>query len=260
MPTLRRLQTTMLPQTLENHVALVTGASRGIGLAIAKTFAQHGAKLALVARTSEALAGTLDAARAAGVDAEAFPCDLSDAEATKALSDRVLERFGQIDILVNNAGITRDTLLLRMSDEDWQTVMDTNLRSAFLLTRAVVRPMMKARRGRIINISSVSGLIGNAGQANYAASKAALIALTKTTAREFASRGITANAIAPGFITTDMTSVLSDNVTQEVLKQIPLGRFGAPEDIAYAALFLASPAASYITGQTLIIDGGLVMP
>ncbi len=250
----------MSQHTLHNHVALITGASRGLGLAIAKLFAQHGAKLALVARSEQALTPALEAVRQVGAEAQPFPCDLSDAETTKALPDLVLKHFGQIDILVNNAGITRDTLLLRMSDEDWQNVIDTNLRSAFLLTRAVVRPMMKARRGRIINISSVSGLIGNAGQANYAASKAALIALTKTTAREFASRGITANAIAPGFITTDMTNVLPENVTQEVLKQIPLGRFGTPDDIAHAALFLASPASAYITGQTLIVDGGLLMP
>ena len=245
---------------LKKHVALITGASRGIGLAIAKLFAQQGATLALVARTPESLTPAVEACRAAGAQAHPFPCDISNPEAAKALPEAVLQKLQKIDILINNAGITRDTLLLRMSDEDWQSVLDTNLRSAFLLTRAVVRPMMKARYGRIINISSVSGLIGNAGQANYSASKAALIALTKTTAREFASRGITANAIAPGFITTDMTGALPENITAEILKQIPLGRFGTPEEIAAAALFLASPSASYITGQTLIVDGGLVMP
>jgi len=248
-----------MPETLKNQVALITGASRGIGLAIAKLFAQHGASLALVARTEESLSAALEICRSAGVQAHPFPCDLACLPATQEIVEKVLQRFGKIDILVNNAGITRDALLLRISDEDWQIVLDTNLRSAFVLTRAVARSMMKSRYGRIINISSVSGIIGNAGQANYAASKAALIALTKTTAREFASRGITANAIAPGFITTDMTSDLPEKLTQELLQQIPLGRFGTPEEIASTALFLASPAASYITGQTIIVDGGLVM-
>ncbi len=244
---------------LANQIAVVTGAGRGIGRAIALKFAAEGADVVCVSRTAENSEKSANEVRALGRKAWAHAMDVADAVAVSAAADRILTEAGRVDILVNNAGITRDGLLMRMSDEDWDTVLDTNLKGAFLVTKAFSRAMIRQRAGRIINITSVIGLIGNAGQCNYAASKAGLIGFTQSAARELASRNITVNAIAPGFIATDMTAVLNEQMRAEVLKRIPLGCFGQAEDIANAALFLASPAARYVTGQVLTVDGGMVM-
>ena len=244
---------------LANQIALVTGAGRGIGRAIALKFAAEGADIVCVSRTTENSEKVAGEIRALGRKAWAFAVDVSDAAAVNAASEKILAEPGRVDILVNNAGVTRDGLMMRMSDEDWDTVLNTNLKGAFLFTRAFSRSFLKQRSGRIINVASVIGLIGNAGQCNYAASKAALLGLTKSLAREFGSRGITVNALAPGFIETDMTAVLNAELKTNLLKQIPLNSFGQPDDIASAALFLASPAARYITGQVLTVDGGMVM-
>jgi 3-oxoacyl-[acyl-carrier protein] reductase len=243
-----------------NLVAIVTGAGRGIGRAIALRLAGEGARIAVVSRTEQNSVHVADEinSRHAGM-AQAYAVDAADHAAVQALCTRILTDFTRVDVLVNNAGITRDGLSMRMSVEDWDAVLATNLRGAFNFYQGVARPMMKQRSGRIINIASVAGLIGNAGQANYAASKAGLIAFTKVVARELASRGITANAVAPGFITTDMTDVLSQDIKDAVVKQIPVQRFGEPEDIAAAVAFLASAEAKYITGQVLTVDGGMVM-
>jgi 3-oxoacyl-[acyl-carrier protein] reductase len=244
---------------LANQIAVVTGAGRGIGRAIALKFAAAGADVVCVSRTaenSEKVAGEL---RALGRKAWAFAADVADSASVNAAAEKILAEAGRVDILVNNAGVTRDGLLMRMSDEDWDAVVDTNLKGAFLFTRAFSRSFIKQRAGRIINVASIIGLIGNAGQVNYAASKGGLIALTKSVARELASRGITVNALAPGFIETDMTAGLKEEWKAEMLKKIPLNSLGQPEDIAEAALFLASPAARYVTGQVLTVDGGLVM-
>ena len=244
----------------ENQVAIVTGAGRGIGEAIAKRFAEKGAKLAVVSRTELNSQKTADAINALSPDAaKPYSVDVADYDAVQKIGERILADFGRCDVLVNNAGVTRDTLIMRMGSEDWDVVLDTNLKGAFNFIRAVLRPMVKQRKGRIINISSVSGLMGLAGQANYAASKAGLVGLTKTVARELASRNITANVVAPGFVETDMTSVLTEDVRKAALTQIPLTRFGAVDDIAAAVTFLASPEASYITGQVLAVDGGMSM-
>ena len=244
---------------LTDKVALVTGASRGLGKAIALALAAEGASIAAVARSEAALAETIEAIRAASGTAEPFALDVSDDAAVDATIEKIAARFGHIDVLVNNAGITRDGLLMRMKSEDWDTVLDTNLKGAFLLTKPVSRLMIKQRAGRIINISSVIGLMGNAGQANYAASKAGLIGFTKSIAREFASRGITCNVVCPGFIETDMTKGLGEDLRKKLMEKIPLARLGQPEDIAGVVAFLTSPAASYITGQILTVDGGMVM-
>ncbi len=244
----------------ENQVAVVTGAGRGIGHAIAVRLAAEGARVASVSRTevnAQKTAGEINAARADA--AKAYSVDVSDHAAVQAVGTQILEEFGRVDILVNNAGVTRDGLSMRMPVEDWDTVLNTNLKGAFNFVQALMRPMIKQRSGRIINISSVIGLIGNAGQANYAASKAGLLGLTKSLARELASRGITVNAIAPGLIETDMTGVLSDEIRQAILQKIPLGKLGQPDDIAAAVAYLASPEARYITGQVLAVDGGMVM-
>ena len=244
----------------ENQVAIVTGAGRGIGEAIAKRFAEQGAKLAVVSRTELNSQKTADAINALSPDAaKPYSVDVADYDAVQKIGENILADFGRCDVLVNNAGVTRDTLIMRMGSEDWDVVLDTNLKGAFNFIRAVLRPMVKQRKGRIINISSVSGLMGLAGQANYAASKAGLVGLTKTVARELASRNITANVVAPGFVETDMTSVLTEDVRKAALTQIPLTRFGAVDDIAAAVTFLASPEASYITGQVLAVDGGMSM-
>ena len=249
----------MSQKYLTDKVALVTGASRGLGKAIALALAQEGAAIAAVARSEDALKETLEAIRAAGGTAEPFALDVSDEAAVEATVDKITTRFQHVDVLVNNAGVTRDGLLMRMKSEDWDAVLNTNLKGAFNLTKHVGRMMVKQRAGRIVNISSVIGLMGNAGQANYAASKAGLIGFSKSVAREFASRGITCNVICPGFIETDMTRGLGEDLRKKLLERIPLQRLGQPEDVAGVAAFLCSPAANYITGQILTVDGGMVM-
>ena len=244
---------------LANQIAVVTGAGRGIGRAIALKFANEGADVGVVSRTQENSEKVAAEIRALGRKAWAFAVDVSDSASVTAAAEKILAEAGKVDILVNNAGVTRDGLLMRMSDADWDTVLDTYLKGAFLVTKAFSRAMLKARSGRIINISSVIGLIGNAGQSNYAASKAGLIGFTQSVARELAGRGITVNAIAPGFIETDMTAELNEALRADILKKIPLGVLGQAEDIAAAALYLASPAARYVTGQVLTVDGGMVM-
>ena len=244
---------------LAGKVAVVTGAGRGIGRAIALRFAAEGADVVCVSRTADNAARVADEVRAAGRKAWAQAVDVADGAAVSAAAEQVLAEAGKVDILVNNAGVTRDGLLMRMSEADWDAVLNTNLKGAFHFTRALTRSFLKQRSGRIINIASVIGLIGNAGQCNYAASKAGLIGFTKSVARELASRGITCNAIAPGFITTDMTAELGEEVRAALLQRIPLATLGEPEDIAQAALYLAGPGARYVTGQVLTVDGGMVM-
>jgi len=244
---------------LSKRVAIVTGSGQGIGREIAMTLAEHGASVVISdinTTSANEVAAEIVARNGKSI---AITADVTVQEEVASLVDQTVSSFGQIDILVNNAGITRDTLLMRMSSTDWDQVLAINLKGAFLCTQAVVRHMLKQRWGRIINIASVVGLIGNAGQANYAAAKAGLIGLTKSTAREVAARGVTANAIAPGFIDTGMTRKLSDNAKQEFLRQIPLGYAGLPKDVANAVAFLASEEAHYITGHVLNVDGGMVM-
>jgi 3-oxoacyl-[acyl-carrier protein] reductase len=245
---------------LAGQVALVTGASRGIGRATAIALARCGARVACAARNTEKLAETVEAIKAAGGSGEAFECDVTNGEAVQTLVDKIADDWGRLDIVVNNAGITRDTLLPRMADDQWDEVINTNLRGTFLFTRAATRPMMQARYGRIINISSVSGIRGNPGQANYSASKAAVIGFSRTVARELASRKITVNVVAPGFVATDMTAVLGEAMMDEVVKKmIPAKRIGRPEEVADAVLFFASPASGFITGQVLVVDGGFTV-
>ena len=244
---------------LANQIAVVTGAGRGIGRAIALKFAAEGADIVCVSRTAENSGKVANEVRALGRRAWAHAVDVAESRAVAEAGEKILAETGRVDILVNNTGITRDGLLVRMSEQDWDTVLDTNLKGAFLFTKAFARAFIKRRSGCVINVSSVTGLIGNAGQCNYAASKAALIGFTKSVARELASRGITVNALAPGFVETDMTAALSEEVRRELLQRIPLNAFGQPDDIANAALFLASPAARYITGQVITVDGGMVM-
>ncbi|PYJ56913.1 MAG: 3-oxoacyl-[acyl-carrier-protein] reductase [Verrucomicrobia bacterium] len=244
----------------ENQNAIVTGAGRGIGRAIAFRLASEGARVACVSRSDENAKRTADELNSLRADsAKHYAVDVADHAAVQKIGAQILEDFTKIDILVNNAGVTRDGLAMRMSVEDWDTVINTNLRGAFNFTQAIIRPMIKQRSGRIINITSVIGLIGNAGQTNYAASKAGLIGFTKSLARELASRNITVNAVAPGFITTDMTAGLSDEIKKTIQSQIPLGKTGAPEDVASTVAFLASAEANYITGQVVCVDGGMVM-
>src|SRR5713226_8122324 len=245
--------------TLSGRVALVTGASQGIGRTCALKLAQSGAALALAARGQDKLQALVGEIAAAGGKAAAFPLDVGDEEQIKSTFKAVITQLGKIDILVNNAGITRDQLLMRMKRADWDAVLNTNLTSAYLCIQQVIGSMLKQRWGRIINVTSVFGQMGQAGQANYAASKAGLIGLTLAMAREVASRNITCNAVAPGFIETSMTAALSDEFKQNAVKMIPLGRVGAPEDVASAVRFLASDDASYITGHVLNVNGGLLM-
>jgi len=243
----------------EDKVVVVTGAARGIGRTIAEAFARAGADLALCDLEAGWLEDTATAVRAAGRRAECVAVNVSDGAAVSAAIAEVLEKFGRIDVLVNNAGITRDKLLARMPEEDWDAVIAVNLKGTFLFTKAVARPMMKQRGGTIVNIASIIGLIGNAGQCNYAASKAGVMALTKSAARELAPRSVRVNAVAPGFIETKMTEVLPEDVRQKMMDAVPLGRFGSPEDVASAVLFLAGDASSYMTGQVLTVSGGMVM-
>ena len=249
----------LIMSPLADQVAVVTGAGRGIGRAIALKFAAAGADIVCVSRTAENAEKVAGEVRALGRKAWAHALDVADSKAVAETGGKILAETGRVDILVNNAGITRDGLVMRLSEADWDTVLDTNLKGAFLFTRALARALLKQRSGRIINVSSIIGLIGNAGQSNYAASKAALIGFTKSVARELAPRGITVNALAPGFIETDMTAALSEELRRELLQKIPLNSLGQPDDIANAALFLASPAARYITGQALAVDGGMAM-
>ncbi|MGG0029414.1 3-oxoacyl-[acyl-carrier-protein] reductase [Bacillus safensis] len=245
---------------LTNKTAVVTGASRGIGRSIAIDLAKSGANVVVNYSGNEAKANeVVDEIKALGQQAFAMKADVSNAEEVQAMMKQAIDTFGSIDILVNNAGITKDNLLMRMKENEWDDVININLKGVFNCTKAVTRQMMKQRNGRIINLASVVGVCGNPGQANYVAAKAGVIGLTKTTAKELATRHITVNAVAPGFISTDMTDKLDENVQTEMLKQIPLARFGAPEDISNVVVFLASEGAGYITGQTIQVDGGMVM-
>ena len=244
---------------LEGQAAIVTGGARGIGREIALLLAREGADIALFDVNAQTLEQTIGELRQLGRRAEGLVVDVTDGEQVEQGVGKVLDKLGRIDILVNNAGITKDGLLIRMDDAQWDRVLDINLKGTFLCTRAVAKHMLKQRRGRIVIIASIVGLIGNPGQANYAASKAGVIGLTKTVAKELASRGITCNAIAPGFIKTEMTDVLSEQAKQRLQEAIPMGTLGEPRDVAQAALFLVSEAARYITGQVLVVDGGLAM-
>ena len=247
-------------QPLQDQVAIVTGAGRGIGASVARYFVDAGAKVAVVSRSeanSSKVASALEAIRPGS--ARAYAVDVADFDAVQKVGEQIITDFGRADILVNNAGITRDNLLMRMSSEEWDAVLDTNLKGAFNFVRSILRTMIKQRSGRIINISSVSGLMGLAGQTNYAASKAGMIGLTKALAKEVASRGITVNVVAPGFIETDMTAVLNEEIRKGALSQIPLSRFGQPEEIAATVGFLSGSSASYITGQVIAVDGGMSM-
>lgn len=249
-----------MEKLLENKVAVITGASRGIGRQIARSMAEEGAVVIINYNGSKARADeAAEEIRSFGGQAETYQCDVSDFNQAAGLMEYVVKTYGRVDILVNNAGITRDNLLMKMSEEEFDAVLNTNLKGAFNCIRHVSRQMIKQRSGKIINISSVSGVLGNAGQANYSASKAGIIGLTKSAAREMASRNITVNAIAPGFIDTEMTQVLSESVRTAVEAQIPMKRFGKTEDIANMAVFLASEKAGYITGQVIHVDGGMAM-
>ena len=243
----------------KDEVVLVTGSTRGIGKEIAIAFAQEGAISIIMGRNAEAAEKTKDEILAKGLKAESFACDVTNSKNTEEIVNKILDKYKRIDILVNNAGITKDNLLLRMSENDWDDVININLKGVFNCTKIVSKAMLKAKKGKIVNIASIIGITGNAGQANYAASKAGIIGFTKSVAKEIASRGINVNAIAPGYIETDMTAQLKDSLKEELLKSIPLGSLGKATDVAGACLFLASKEASYITGQTIVVDGGMAI-
>lgn len=244
---------------LSGKIAIVTGASQGIGEVIAKKLSEAGAHVVCIARSKEKIENLVNQLKNSGLSASSISCDVSDGKAFSDAISNIYSENKRLDILVNNAGITRDALLMRMNEDQWDTVLDTNLKGAFHGMKAAIRPMMKNKSGRVINITSIVGLTGNPGQANYSASKAGLIGMTKSIAKEVATRGITVNCIAPGWIETEMTEDLPENTKNELLKRIPQARTGKPEDIAYAALFLASDEANYITGQTITVDGGRVI-
>ncbi len=244
---------------LTEQVAIVTGAARGLGQAIARDLAASGAIVACIDVNEELLGDTVESINESGGKAAAFACDVTDSDRVTEVVRAVAKQFGRLDILVNNAGVTRDNLVMRMKDDEWDLVLGINLRGTFLFTRAAAKPMSKGRRGRIINIASVSGMMGNPGQVNYSASKAGVIGLTRTVSRELSKRNITVNAVAPGFIATDMAAKLGDEVIEQITAETPLGRLGSPQDVADAVLFLASEAASFITGHVLVVDGGLTV-
>ena len=246
-----------LKADLSGQVAIVTGASQGLGKAVAIALGANGATVACVARNAEKLAGTVSEIEAAGGKAQAISCDVTDRAATAETIKKVADEHGRLDILVNNAGITRDKLMRGMSDEEWDDVIATNLTSCFVCCRAAAGIMRKKKYGRIINMASIAGVIGNPGQANYSASKAGMIGMTRTMSKELVNRGVTVNAVAPGFIASEMTDAIPAGILDEVKKSIPAKRIGNPEDIAAAVLFLASPDASYISGQTIVVDGGM---
>jgi 3-oxoacyl-[acyl-carrier protein] reductase len=242
-----------------DEVVLVTGSTRGIGRSIAEAFAQEGATALIIGRNAEAVAKTVQDIVGGGGKADGFACDVTDVNQALETVNKILDKHKRIDILVNNAGVTRDNLLLRLSESDWDEVINVNLKGVFTVTKIVSKAMLKAKKGKIISIASIIGITGNAGQANYAASKAGIIGFSKSVAKEFASRGITVNVVAPGYIETEMTAKLGDKVKEEVLKNIPLGTLGKASDVAGACLFLASKSADYITGQTIVVDGGLAI-
>ena len=244
---------------LSGKVAVVTGGTRGIGLAICRTLASEGARVAVIGTSDRSVAPAIETLSGEGFDVKGYALNVAEVEATNEVFKNIIADFGTVDILVNNAGITRDTLMMRMKEDDWDSVLDINLKGAFNCTKAVMRTMMKARSGKIINMASVVGQTGNAGQVNYSASKAGLIGMTKSIAKELATRGINVNSIAPGFIETEMTAELSHAATDAFLENIPLARGGKPEDVAKAVVFLSSDDSDYITGQTINVDGGLVM-
>jgi len=245
--------------SFENQIVVITGSTRGIGKDVAEAFAGAGATVIITGRGEETVVKTVGELTSQGLKADGFACDVSDMNNVEKTLNKIIDKYKGVDILINNAGITRDNLLLRMSETDWDDVINTNLKGVFHFTKIVSKTMLKARKGKIINIASIIGMTGNAGQANYAASKAGIIGFTKSVARELASRGITANAVAPGYIQTDMTGELNDKVRDEILKNIPLGRLGQGEDVAGTCLFLASKEADYITGQTIVVDGGMAI-
>ena len=252
-------QTSRISTDLGNQVAIVTGAARGLGQLISEVLASAGAKVACVDVMADALSETVDRINSGGGCAEAFECDVTDSSRVNQVVSEVVKKWGRLDILINNAGITRDNVVMRMKDDQFDAVISVNLRGTFLFTRAAAKPMMKGRRGRIINMASVSGMMGNPGQANYSASKAGVIGLTRTVSRELAGRNITVNAVAPGFIATEMATALGEEMLEEIKKRTPLGRLGHPQDVADAVLFLASESASFITGHVLTVDGGLTV-
>ena len=244
---------------LKEQVVLITGSARGIGKEIALTFAQEGATTVISDINTDAADATAEEFKKQGFDASSFACDVTNMQSVEEMVNKILDKYKRIDILINNAGITKDNLLLRMSEGEWDAVISTNLKGVFTCTKIVIKSMLKAKKGKVINIASIIGIVGNAGQANYAASKAGIIGFTKSIAKEFASRHITANAVAPGYIQTEMTEKLNDKAREEIFKAIPLGKLGTPKDVANTCLFLASPDADYITGQTIVVDGGMAI-